>query len=215
MIHILPEALNLAKASTQKSGSPGVLIFNGLRQLLFMNGDAQELCKHLRQRCNGKVLNPGIPGEVVELCDELAKYLQDRQLPKDWEEVQVRRLVTASRSSILLRGYGFPYPSDPHAGCFLILMEEVKKEKGGPTSAGKAVMSLLEHYGITDREQMILVHLLEGRTNKEIAVALNVSENTIKDHIKKLMQKTKTCTRTGLLARVILTVSEQRIHGKD
>ena len=50
---------------------------------------------------------------------------------------------------------------------------------------------------------MVIIYLMLGFTNKEIANRLNLSEYTIKEHLKRIMQKTKTTTRTGLLARMI------------
>jgi Bacterial regulatory proteins, luxR family len=50
---------------------------------------------------------------------------------------------------------------------------------------------------------MVIIYLMLGFTNKEIANRLNLSEYTVKEHFKRIMQKTKTTTRTGLLARMI------------
>ena len=46
-------------------------------------------------------------------------------------------------------------------------------------------------------------NLLKGWTNKEIAHDLAVSEQTVKEHIKHIMAKTKTTTRTGILVQVM------------
>ena len=50
---------------------------------------------------------------------------------------------------------------------------------------------------------MVIIYLMLGFTNKEISNRLNLSEYTVKEHLKRIMQKTKTTTRTGLLARMI------------
>jgi DNA-binding NarL/FixJ family response regulator len=49
----------------------------------------------------------------------------------------------------------------------------------------------------------VVQELLKGWTNKEIAAALTVTEQTIKEHIKHIMAKTKTSTRTGILVQVL------------
>jgi hypothetical protein len=54
---------------------------------------------------------------------------------------------------------------------------------------------------------MVIIYLMLGFTNKEIASRLNLSEYTVKEHLKRIMQKTKTTTRTGLLARMIFPSS--------
>jgi DNA-binding NarL/FixJ family response regulator len=45
----------------------------------------------------------------------------------------------------------------------------------------------------------VVQHLLKGWTNKEIANEMRVSEQTVKEHIKHIMKKTTTMTRTGIV----------------
>jgi hypothetical protein len=45
---------------------------------------------------------------------------------------------------------------------------------------------------------------LKGETNKEIATALKVSEQTVKEHIKRLLAKTGITTRTGIVMKAVL-----------
>jgi len=60
-----------------------------------------------------------------------------------------------------------------------------------------------EMFHLTEREVAVVQHLLKGWTNKEIANALHVTEQTVKEHIKHVMTKTKTTTRTGILVQVL------------
>ena len=66
-----------------------------------------------------------------------------------------------------------------------------------------SVGHLKDVFRLTDREIMVVQNLLKGWTNKEIANELGVTEQTIKEHIKHIMAKTKTTTRTGILVQVI------------
>lgn len=50
---------------------------------------------------------------------------------------------------------------------------------------------------------MVIIYLMLGFTSKEIANRMNLSEYTVKEHLKQIMHKTKTTTRTGFLARMI------------
>ena len=45
-------------------------------------------------------------------------------------------------------------------------------------------------------------YLAKGWTNKEIASALQLALPTVKEHIRHIMAKTNTTTRTGILVRV-------------
>jgi len=52
---------------------------------------------------------------------------------------------------------------------------------------------------LSRREQEILPYLIEGDTNKIIAKALNLSENTVKTHIKNIYGKLEVRSRNELL----------------
>lgn len=49
--------------------------------------------------------------------------------------------------------------------------------------------------GLTEREQQVLVQASNGATDKEIAVALNISLNTVKTHIRNILSKLHVSTR--------------------
>lgn len=42
---------------------------------------------------------------------------------------------------------------------------------------------------LTKREKEILLHVIKGFTNREIAGALEISENTVKNHLRNIMEK--------------------------
>lgn len=49
--------------------------------------------------------------------------------------------------------------------------------------------------GLTEREQQVLVEASKGATDKEIAVLLNISLNTVKTHIRNILSKLHVSTR--------------------
>ncbi len=55
--------------------------------------------------------------------------------------------------------------------------------------------------GVTRREYAVLELLASGNSNKEIAIHLGVSPNTIKSHIKNLFEKLEVQRRTQAVAR--------------
>lgn len=55
--------------------------------------------------------------------------------------------------------------------------------------------------GISDREFEVLELLAAGRSNKEIASALNVSPNTVKTHVAKIYSKLDVTRRTEAILR--------------
>jgi DNA-binding NarL/FixJ family response regulator len=56
---------------------------------------------------------------------------------------------------------------------------------------------------ITEREREILAHLVRGRTNREIAAALQISVGTVKTHLAKTCQKLQVVGRTAAAAVAI------------
>ena len=57
--------------------------------------------------------------------------------------------------------------------------------------------------GLTVREMEVLEHLAQGMRNKEIAVALSISEETARVHIKGIFHKLNVHDRTAALAEAL------------
>jgi DNA-binding CsgD family transcriptional regulator len=55
--------------------------------------------------------------------------------------------------------------------------------------------------GISARELAVLKALADGRSNKEIAIELDVSPNTVKTHVAKLFEKLEAKRRTDAINR--------------
>lgn len=55
--------------------------------------------------------------------------------------------------------------------------------------------------GISDRELMVLHEIAAGHSNKEIALRLHVSPNTVKTHVARLLAKLGARRRTEALRR--------------
>jgi DNA-binding NarL/FixJ family response regulator len=49
--------------------------------------------------------------------------------------------------------------------------------------------------GLTEREQQVLLQVMEGATDKEIVEALTISLNTVKTHVRKILAKLQVSTR--------------------
>ena len=180
--------------------STGVILFNSIGQLLFMNKEAQAYIRQLQPLAIGKNGGCLIPMDVHGVARELISCLLECEHPKDCEEIQIERLFVASDQGFLL--LGFCIPDEPIAtnSRILVTIEKLHQRTGCPD------ISVQERYHLTQREQMVIIYLMLGFTNKEIANRLNLSEYTVKEHLKRIMHKTKTTTRTGLLARMVFPI---------
>jgi len=194
--------MTLTTERKQSSATPshqatGVVLFSSSGQLLFMNHEAQLYIRQLQPlatRENGTCL---IPEDVHGVVRELISRLMNCDHPKDCEAIQVERLCFAADQRLLLRGLCIPDMPLARNSRLLIIMEKLNQKLECPDA------NIQQRYHLTEREQMVIIYLMLGFTNKEIANRLNLSEYTVKEHLKRIMQKTKTTTRTGLLARMI------------
>jgi DNA-binding NarL/FixJ family response regulator len=60
-------------------------------------------------------------------------------------------------------------------------------------------------YGLSNREMEVLQLLSEGKTNKEVAKALWISEQTVKTHVAHIFDKLGTSDRTETVAQALRT----------
>jgi len=116
-------------------------------------------------------------------------------LPED--ELRDRLQTSHDADQPLRIKAGFdPTAPDLHFG-HTVLMEKMGRRSQVPTLEAKS------HFKMTDREFEIVAYVAEGRTNKEIAEVLEISEHTVKEHIKHILRKTAATTRTGILSQIL------------
>jgi len=72
------------------------------------------------------------------------------------------------------------------------LFEQVSKQVAHPAS-----FAIRHNLGLTRREQQLVQMISRGLTNKEIAAQLNLSEQTIKNHIHRMLRKLGASDRLG------------------
>ena len=191
-----PVSFDFLEELVEQRVGPGILLLSPALKLMHMNRRAWELSRKITQAENGKAATGVLPPAVTELCAEVSAALRVRIDAKDWEQVQITRLVSPPNPPVLLRAFGFPDCVEAQRARIFILMEEVAHRKERGTEKAR------ERFGLTAREQGVLSSLARGHTNKEIASALGITEQTVKEHVKHIMEKTRTTTRTAILVRI-------------
>ncbi len=111
----------------------------------------------------------------------------DGYLLKDMSEEDLRRTLTAVAA-------GEPALSPVLAARIL---DEFARLSRGETAK--------ENGALTPREREVLGHIASGRTNKETAVALFVTENTVNFHVKNILAKLHLKNRTQAVAYAFRT----------
>ena len=183
----------------QRAG-PGIVVMSAAMQLLHMNRQASELSKQINAAEHGgnsvKSAHGVLPTALTELCEEIVKALHVRTEAKDWEQFEIKRVTGNPDQPVLLRGFGLPDRGGVQFARLVVTLEELGRRQQLNTDQAK------EKFQLTNREQSVVEHLAKGWTNKEIANALQITEQTVKEHIKHIMRKTNATTRTGILVHI-------------
>ena len=180
---------------TEKRIGPGILILTTSTHLLYKDHRAWDLCAAINKD-DGRTAD-GLPFCIVELCREVSNLLQIWTDARDWEQIRIKRLIGSPNRPILLCGLGLPDRHGTQQSRILITMDGMGRPQGAIIDQVKDIFRL------TDREVTVVQNLLKGWTNKDIAKELGVTEQTVKEHIKHIMTKTRTTTRTGILVQVL------------
>ncbi|MCW5798337.1 MAG: HTH luxR-type domain-containing protein [Nitrospira sp.] len=183
----------------QRTGA-GIVVLSSSMQLLHMNRQAAELSKLINMAEKGgtpaKAAQGVLPSALTELCTEILKALQVRTEAKDWEQFEVKKIAGNPNQPVLLRGFGLPDRGGIQYARLVVTLEELGRRQQLNTDQAK------ERFQLTNREQSVVENLAKGWTNKEIANALKITEQTVKEHIKHIMRKTNSTTRTGVLVQI-------------
>lgn len=102
-----------------------------------------------------------------------------------------------------LKGFCIPILLLASTICILVYLfvDIVKREEKITTYEQKQPLTIdnLSQYHITEREYSVILLIKEGLTNKEIASKLNISVNTVNNHIANIFSKTTVRSRIDLL----------------
>jgi DNA-binding NarL/FixJ family response regulator len=73
-------------------------------------------------------------------------------------------------------------------------------DTGAPPTAAVRLQALSARWSLTGRETEVLSHLVQGSTNKRIAVKLGCAERTVEVHVTHLLNKAQVESRSALIA---------------
>jgi len=98
---------------------------------------------------------------------------------------------------------GFIYSSIPYAlyGIFLIVYF-LRYPISAPLGSDEISAEFLSKYGITERERELILKVMQGKSNADIARELFISLPTVKTHLHNVYKKIGIDSRYELLARV-------------
>lgn len=196
--NIADVSIDHKKSIAVPHAGPGIILLTASKQLLYKDRRAGELCQQIIRSQDGKTAKGVLPHAVVSLVHQIQEILKVQTDPKDWEPIQLRRVVNTSHSSVLLCGTGLIDQINAEKRILIVM-----GETGISAWQDNALVQAKETFHLTTRETMVVQHLLKGWTNKEIAKEMRLAEQTIKEYIKHISEKTSTTTRTGIAMRII------------
>lgn len=95
----------------------------------------------------------------------------------------------------------------------LVFLESIRTVAAGGTYFPEGIARKLEvrkeQGSLTPREMDVLRLIVDGQTNKEIMVTLNISASTVKLHVSNMLEKMGVCDRTQA---AIMAVKKGIIH---
>ena len=108
-------------------------------------------------------------------------------------EEDVRRALQAGAKAYLVKG---ALPEQ--------ILETVRRVAGGealvPASIASVLTESLSHPELSPRELQVLRQMAAGASNKEIGQKLNITEHTVKAHVKAILLKLDAVGRTEAIA---------------
>jgi DNA-binding CsgD family transcriptional regulator len=200
----------------RRRAQPGILILDQDGQIQYLNHDAKQLLDALAAKNPSGAAQNGLslhaknnshkvnevhphsllPTVVYQLYDQFKKVVMTGENATTKAVQTVNRFCIHEGVAYLLRALLLQQQgSIPNVLHIMILIEKV--------SQGVRIDQMADSARLTQREQEVVHLLLEGKTNKEVAVCMNIGEYTVKDHVKRIMKKLKVTTRAGIVARIL------------
>ncbi len=99
--------------------------------------------------------------------------------------------------------YGYLQKSSSRDELLAAIRAVAKGERSLPTDIAQRLKNLLTEPEITPREREILTLVAQGNANKEIAATLGIGEDTVKQHVSRILVKLKVNDRAQATAEAI------------
>jgi DNA-binding CsgD family transcriptional regulator len=177
--------------------APGVLIFDFNNRLLYSNRESLALIPDIPTtgaQQDGR--QSAIHEEILGLCDSLKQSLtpgshnQNQKIAMTCTHMVdgVERLV--SLRAFVIQGHD----SSSDKGHIMVMAERVVENHE------RNFEKIKKDFNFSSRELEVLKLVCAGLSNRGIAEKLFISEYTVKDHLKHIMQKMEVSSRSAIMA---------------
>ena len=183
----------------RKRALAGVMILNASKELLYVNEEARRFLQAALEEEGSAGDPPGdepirLPRVVDELCGEILSAMKG---DKEDKKPFVYKNMTCMGEEYFMRAIPIHRISKEQEPSHVMVTVERFS-----TRLTADISKIGSKYGLTKRETEVLKGLARGMTNRDISSLLFISEHTVKDHVRSLMQKIGVKSRSLLLCRI-------------
>lgn len=178
--------------------NPGILIFDINNKLHYLNKEAINI---LYGNLQAPKLNLKkdyiIPEEIYSICN-IVKSKASREIPplKDKPQYSVFRDKNGLFFSIRAFRVGFSRNNKKPTHIIVLIENIVEKRKIDYNK-------IKDNFKLTKRELEVVKLICDGLPNKKISRMLSISEYTVKDHLKNIMQKMNVSSRSEIISLIV------------
>lgn len=167
----------------------GLIIFDGKTNIVFHNKQAGSILSRFE-------LPPEIPAINKRIFEAINRGGLNEQFPG---EIYLTKKFDGSSSNWIFRFY---VNEKPDALVYVVITEE--------TISNKIDMNeIRQKFRLTRRETDILRRVIDGRKNIEIAEEVDITEQTVKDHLSNIYMKIGVENRMALMRALMQTSNMQ------
>ncbi|MBI5492855.1 MAG: helix-turn-helix transcriptional regulator [Deltaproteobacteria bacterium] len=190
--------MNSFEEIMQKRTIPGILVLNSKKELLYLSDEAKAVLESIKRHkaAEDRPQKGGpVPDEVYELCERVKDVSGGKEAERasSYSSILFKDDLYTLRAVPLFRSADTARPSH-----VMIIMEEHRIRQNSFN-----LETARSTFGLTERETQVVSELIKGSTNQEVAEALSISEHTVKDHIKKIMNKLGVKNRALIICTVL------------
>lgn len=99
-------------------------------------------------------------------------------------------LIIGTVSALVLRGFRTSWVRDD------------QEKDPVQAASGEQLQEVMESAGLTNREQDVVLLILQGHANQQIADELSITVNTVKTHIRNIYSKTGASSRADFILKI-------------
>lgn len=177
--------------------NPGILIFDLNNKLRYSNKEAVEILPEISFIKDFNVKSKqNFLKEIQNICNIAKTEIKSgKTLTPDNPLCKLLRNKKGSFFSV--RAFCLGLHLDNKPSHIMVLIENIVEKR--PVNYS----NISKKFGLTKRETEVLKLICNGLSNKDISKSLIISEYTVKDHIKNIMQKMNASSRSEIISLVI------------